>query len=110
MRRPELSPVMMMAAVLCAGIGLSGAGGGKSGGGNAGATVSFKRDIMPVFHRYCLPCHTEEQANPSGFFADSYENLMNKAKHGPVVIAGKPDSSHLIQKLGPDPPFGDAMP
>ena len=73
-------------------------------------TASYKRDIMPVFRRYCLPCHSEEECNPSGFVANSYETLMRAAKHGPVLVPGMPDSSHLIQKISPAPPFGDPMP
>ena len=74
------------------------------------AGVSFKQDVMPVFRRYCLPCHSEGEGNPSEFVADSYESLMKNAKHGPVVLAGRPDSSHLLQKISPSPPFGDPMP
>ncbi|HEY6192637.1 MAG TPA: c-type cytochrome domain-containing protein [Bacteroidota bacterium] len=72
--------------------------------------VSFKRDVMPVFRRYCLSCHNEEAGNPSEFVPDSYESVMKNAKHGPVVVAGQPDSSHLLQKMSPSPPFGDPMP
>jgi hypothetical protein len=72
--------------------------------------VSFKRDVMPVFRRYCLPCHSEEECNPSDFVADSYETVMKNAKHGPAVLAGRPDSSHLLQKISATPPFGDPMP
>lgn len=75
-----------------------------------GDTLTFKKDILPIFKKYCLPCHTEDQMNPSELYLDSYKNLMNGGKHGSAVVIGKPDSSILIQKLFPKPPFGDPMP
>jgi cytochrome c len=76
----------------------------------ASAGISFKRDVMPVFQKYCLPCHSEESGNPSEFVAENYETLMKGGKHGPVILAGMPDSSHLVQKISKTPPFGDPMP
>ena len=74
------------------------------------AAVSFKKNVVPVFRTYCLPCHTEDQMNPSELYMDSYENLMKGGKHGSPVIPLHADSSLLIMKLGPKPPFGDPMP
>lgn len=73
-------------------------------------SVSFKNQVAPVIRKNCLPCHTEDQMNPSELYLDSYEGLMKGGKHGSPVVAGKPDSSLLIQKLGAKPPFGDPMP
>lgn len=72
--------------------------------------VSFQRTVLPIFHRYCLPCHTEDRMNPSELYLDSYENVMKGGRHGPAVISGKSDSSSLILKISPMPPFGDPMP
>jgi hypothetical protein len=72
--------------------------------------VSYKTDIVPIFKKYCLPCHTEDQMNPSELYLDSYENLMVGGKHGKPIVAGEPDSSILIQKISSKPPFGDPMP
>ena len=72
--------------------------------------ISFKNDVVPIFKKYCLPCHTEDQMNPSQLYLDSYENLMNGGKHGKPVTAGKADSSLMILKLSTKPPFGDPMP
>ncbi len=73
-------------------------------------TISYKKDIAPIFQRYCLPCHTEDQMNPSELYLDSYAGLMQGGKHGSPITAGKPDSSLIIKKLSPQPPFGDRMP
>jgi hypothetical protein len=75
-----------------------------------GAPVSFKSDVMPVLKRHCLPCHAEENFNPSELSLDSYSNLMAGGKHGVPVEAGKASESILVQKLGSNPPFGDKMP
>jgi hypothetical protein len=72
--------------------------------------VSFKTDVAPVFKTYCLPCHTEDQMNPSELYLDSYANIMAGGKHGKCVVAGNPDSSLMIRKISMTPPIGDPMP
>ena len=74
------------------------------------AVVSYKKDILPIFKRYCLPCHTEDQMNPSELYLDGYETLMHGGKHGSPIKPGKADSSFISMKLTPKPPFGDPMP
>ena len=74
------------------------------------AAASYKKDIVPIFKAYCLPCHTEDQMNASELYFEGYDQLMKGGKHGTPVIAGNPDSSLLIRKLSPQPPFGDPMP
>lgn len=75
-----------------------------------GATVSFKNDVFPLIKKYCMPCHAEEQMNPSELYMDSYETIMDGGKHGTPIVPGKADSSLIIQKLSEKPPFGDRMP
>ena len=74
------------------------------------AAVSFKKNIFPIIKMNCLPCHTEDQMNPSELYLDSYENIMKGGKHGKPVSAGHADSSLIIKKLTAPPPFGDQMP
>ncbi len=74
------------------------------------APVSFKNDVMPILKRNCLPCHGEDQMNPSELYLESYADIMQGGKHGVPVIPGKADSSLMIRKLVPPPPFGDLMP
>ena len=74
------------------------------------SAVSFKKNITPILKTYCLPCHTEDQMNPSELYLDSYESLMKGGKHGRPLVPGNPDSSLILLKLGPKPPFGDPMP
>ena len=74
------------------------------------STLSYKKDIAPIFKKYCLPCHTEDQMNPSELYLDNYANMMKGGKHGSPIIAAKPDSSIMVLKLSGKPPFGDPMP
>jgi len=79
-------------------------------GSKSSRVISYKKDVSPVMKTYCLPCHTEDQMNPSELYLDTYENLIKGGKHGKSIVTAKPDSSILIMKLGPKPPFGDPMP
>jgi hypothetical protein len=110
MRLAGVALLLLIAAIRPGAAGTPGQHGKEQSRENPRADVSFSRDVRPVLARYCLPCHAEEECNPSAFIADSYEGLMKAAKHGPAVVAGAPDSSHLIAKLGSNPPFGDPMP
>jgi hypothetical protein len=72
--------------------------------------VSFKSQILPIFKRQCLPCHAEDNFNPSNLSLDSHELLLSGGKHGATVVPGKASESILFQKIGSKPPFGDRMP
>jgi uncharacterized membrane protein len=76
----------------------------------ASRPVSFKNDVAPVIKKYCLPCHDDENNNPSELSLDTYELLMKGGKHRVPVVAGKSAESILVQKLSSTPPFGDPMP
>lgn len=72
--------------------------------------VSFEKSVFPLIKKHCLPCHSEEQMNPSELYLNDYASLMAGGKHGVPVIPGNADSSLVILKLGDSPPFGDRMP
>ena len=79
--------------------------------GQAGdETVSFKKDVFPLVQQYCLPCHAEENFNPSELNMDNYKAIVAGGKNGPPVVKGKSAESLLIQKLGANPPDGERMP
>ena len=75
-----------------------------------GAAISFKNDVFPLVKKNCLPCHSEEQMNPSELYMDSYDGIIAGGKHGKPIVPGKAKESPMIQKLGETPPFGDRMP
>ena len=72
--------------------------------------ITFKEDVMPILKRECLPCHAEDNFNPSELSLDSRELLMAGGKHGRAVVPGNAEKSVLVQKLSSNPPFGDRMP
>lgn len=78
--------------------------------GEKDSPVSFKSDVAPILKKHCLPCHAEENFNPSELSLDSYSDLMDGGKHGTPVVPGKASESIIVQKVGPNPPFGDQMP
>lgn len=65
------------------------------GGGNGGPTVSFALDIQPVLTQDCTICH----GGAGGLSVDTYAGLMAGGNSGPVVVAGDPDQSLIIQRL-----------
>ena len=73
-------------------------------------SVSFRNDVFPIIKQHCLPCHAEDNYNPSELALDSYAALMEGGRHGKAVIPGNVTESKLILKLHADPPFGDRMP
>ena len=73
-------------------------------------SVTFKESVFPVIKKHCLPCHSEDNFNPSELSLDSYDLLMQGGKNGPAVVAGKSKESLLLKKLGDAPPFGERMP
>ena len=73
------------------------------------STLTYTSDVGPIIKKYCLPCHLEENENPSGLALDDYERLMKGGNHGNTVVSGKPKESNLYLKLTPTPPFGKQM-
>jgi len=76
----------------------------------ANKQLTFDADIAPIIKSYCLPCHLEENENPSELSMDNYDLLMKGGKNGSTVVPGKPATSNLYLKLLSDPPFGKQMP
>lgn len=72
--------------------------------------VSFKQEVFPIIKKHCLPCHAEDNYNPSELVLDTYETLMAGGEHGKAVEPGKGAESLIVKKLGPQPPFGKVMP
>ena len=72
--------------------------------------VSFTKDIAPIIGRRCLPCHAEDNFNPSELSLDSYQTLMEGGKHGTPIVPWKARESIIVQKTSTKPPFGDRMP
>lgn len=62
------------------------------------AVVSFANDVMPILQSRCINCHGGQDTK-AGLSVTSYNTLMAGSEHGPVVIAGDPANSLLIQSI-----------
>jgi hypothetical protein len=71
--------------------------------------LTYKNDVYPIIKANCLPCHLQENENPSGLALDNYELTLKGGEHGNTVVPGKPKESNLYLKLLPNPPFGKQM-
>jgi hypothetical protein len=74
----------------------------------------YSRDIKPVLRAKCYTCHGSVRQK-AGLRLDAAQLIRKGGKHGPIIIAGKPDDSRLIQRVtakGPDrmPPEGEGEP
>lgn len=63
--------------------------------------VSFKNDVQPILHDYCISCHQNggRGYKKSGLDLTSYEGLMKGTRYGPVVIAGNSEVSTFTKLL-----------
>jgi uncharacterized membrane protein len=73
-------------------------------------TVSFSNDVFPIIKKRCLPCHAADSENPSELFMESLSDLAKGGKHGKPIVPKNSDASILVQKIKPNPPFGEQMP
>ena len=60
-------------------------------------TVSFVKDVAPIFVAKCVGCHAEGDAK-GGLRLDSFA-AMEKGGGRPVAVAGNAQASWLVQKL-----------
>jgi len=63
--------------------------------------VSFKEDVQPILHDYCISCHSHGGKGyaKSGLDLTSYEGLMKGTRFGPVVIPGNSETSTFTKLL-----------
>lgn len=63
--------------------------------GTDAGTTTFERDVRPILDRHCTACH-------SGWFPDAgldlseRDEILEGARSGPLVVAGKPDKGWLM--------------
>lgn len=67
----------------------------------AQSSVSFARDIAPIFQERCVKCHAGSGA-PRGLHLDTYENVMKGSEFRPVVVPGDPEASELVRRIRGD--------
>jgi len=58
----------------------------------------YSKHIHPIFDSNCVSCHGESKVQ-GGLRLDSYVELMKGGKDGVVIVASKPASSILFQRI-----------
>ena len=83
----------------------------------APAEVSFENDVTPIFQNRCVQCHggVDEDGEiraEASLNLTSYEGVIAGSEYGPVVTAGDPDDSILLDLIvwGDMPEEGDSVP
>jgi WD40 repeat protein len=73
-------------------------------------TVSYFKDVRPIFVLHCQGCH--QPAKPmGGFVMTSHADMLKPGDSGEVgVVGGQPDKSKIISQITPDGMGKAAMP
>ena len=75
-------------------------------------SVSFSKEIVPIFREQCSKCHNNRQIT-GGFSVATYAAIQKGSKGG-KVIAAKPEESRLVKyltgDLKPQMPPGQPLP
>ena len=59
-------------------------------------TVSYKKDIKPLFEKSCINCHGPKNRPKGKFRVDTRELALKGGSEGVAIIPGKSDKSPLI--------------
>lgn len=62
-------------------------------------TVSFEKDIAPIFVTFCLRCHSGNDP-ASGLSVETFEDILIGGDSGEVLIAGNMKESRLYRLIG----------
>src|SRR2546427_634036 len=60
--------------------------------------VSYAKHVRPFLAKYCLDCHNAK-ALKAGLNLETFKALLEGSDRGPVLVAGKPDESSLINSI-----------
>lgn len=72
----------------------------ESSDGQAAASHFFENKIRPILARHCHACHSEDAKTlHGGLRLDTARDLAAGGDSGPVVVAGKPNESPLIEAV-----------
>src|SRR5207249_7070718 len=73
-------------------------------------TVSYYKDVRPIFQQHCQGCHQPAKAEGS-FLMTSHADLFKKGDNEqPGVVAGHPNKSFLITQITSQDGKPPAMP
>ena len=64
----------------------------------AGGSVSFAKDVLPIFVDNCFKCHGGDKTE-KGLILNSYVSVMTGSQNGAVIVAGNADNSLLFKNV-----------
>ena len=64
----------------------------------AGGSVSFAKDVLPIFESTCFKCHGGDKME-KGLDLRTYDSVMLGSQNGAVIAAGNADNSLLFQSV-----------
>ena len=67
-------------------------------GAQTAAKLSFSRDVAPILTQKCMQCHGRDPVM-AHLDLRTREGALKGAQHGPVVVPGNADGSHLYRHL-----------
>ncbi len=74
---------------------------GRIASADAGATVSFAKDIYPILQANCIGCH-QPAKKQGGYLMTDFESLLAKGESGnPAIVPGKSSESYIIHEIVP---------
>ena len=78
----------------------------------AGETLTFEKDVRPIFKAYCLDCHGGGEALKGHLDLRLKRFAERGGDSGPAVVPGRPDESLLVERLkdGEMPPGEKKVP
>ncbi len=62
------------------------------------SSVSFQRDVLPIFTQICVKCHGGEKTQ-KGLVLKTFDDVMQGSENGPVVLPGDPSNSVLVNMV-----------
>lgn len=69
----------------------------------AAETVSFHKEVAPIFRRSCNGCHRPGKAK-GGLELTTYAGILKGGKHGAVLEPGDAQTSELIEQIAGEEP------
>jgi uncharacterized membrane protein/mono/diheme cytochrome c family protein len=76
---------------------------------DATASISFARDVAPIFASKCVACHGTSKKKGGLSLADEAA-IVAGGRNGPVFVAGDPKTSEMLRRLRLPPDDEDHMP
>jgi WD40 repeat protein len=65
------------------------------------ASVSYYREVRPIFAQHCQGCHQPAKAG-GGFIMTSHADLLKKGENDlPGIVPGKPEESFVLEQITP---------